>query len=117
MLDSLQIEAALRQRGFKPELIKTYAVGFTGQGLPSPLFVKRKGNGTQATPIGAAPLVIHPDLEYGVRQLSEKLPGLQPEADHYFNTNLAGFPKRIHHGASKTAYGLALNVAEEQLLP
>lgn len=116
MLNSQQIEAALTQRGLKPELIMAHAVGYTGPGLPFPLFVKSKGGDTPATPVGAAPLVIHPDLEDGVRQLSETIPGLQPEAGHYFNTNLIGFPKRVNKGATKTAYGVALNVADEQSL-
>lgn len=116
MLNSLQIQTALAQRGLRPRLHYAYALGFFGAGLDAPLFVKRSNSDAESKPVFKSPLVLHPELESDVRELSQATRGIAVEAEHYFSSNLGDFPKRVRNGKSKTAYGVAVSVEDEQAL-
>lgn len=116
MLNSLQIRAALKRRGFTPDIVDAYAHGYHCVGQDEPIFVKLPNGDADSKPVFKAPLVLHPSLESDVRKFSQTARGIEVEVDHYFSTSLGDFPKRLHKGQSETAYGVAVGVEDEQAL-
>jgi hypothetical protein len=117
MLNSLQIEDALLERGFSIDIENAYAKGFGGLILEHPIFIKRRlGEDDVALPVAKAPVVVHPDWGTWAEAAARTHPGIQIEAEPYCNSNLKGFPKRVHGGAKPIAHGVAIGVDSESAL-
>ncbi|WP_258041308.1 HNH endonuclease [Pseudomonas syringae] len=75
--------------------------------LDQPVYVKR-GAGQSMR----APLVLHPTHASKISGWSE-IYGVELSEDlYYHNSNLRGFPKRTHNGATPISYGIALGVRD-----
>lgn len=103
-LPILGIVAALERAGFRlTPLPGTKVFRLMHPSLVAPVYVKRA-----ASQNVRAPLVLHPSNESKLAEWSE-IPGIELSADlYYHNSNLRGFPKRIHGGAAPINYGVAL---------
>lgn len=98
-----QIASGLEQAGFVlTPLPGNKVFRLTHPALNEPIYVKRgAGQSTRA------PLVLHPVHASKLVEWSE-IPGVErPAEPYYHNSNLRGFPKRLHTGTTPISYGIA----------
>jgi hypothetical protein len=119
LLDSIKIESHLISLGFKSlenQSEKRKVDGFISSNLVTTVYVKRDPD-DPLNPKTKLPLVIHDCHEGNLKQvLSEKRGVLTGKKLHYFNSNLKGFNKKLNGGAEEEAFGLHLNIADNQAL-
>ncbi len=100
-LSAQDVISMLEHAGFsRPEQSGLKVVRLAHLALTAPVFVKQSASET--------PLVLHPQYE---EQLSSwlSIQGVeQGQAPYYHNSNLRGFPKRRHTGATEINYGIDL---------
>lgn len=116
MLNSLEIEAALKCRGFWLEVDNAHAKGYLGPLMDYPVYVKTRESRDQAVSGDDAPLVVHPDAEPFVRHAASLHPGIRVNADLVANSNFRGYPKRLKGGQNPIAHGLAVAVDSDTAL-
>lgn len=118
MLNSLEIEVLLRQRGFELVENRTHAVGFAHPQLGDQRIYLKDGRSKLAAPRKAVrkqPLVVHPSIA--------ALPAFESSravqfggSNLYLNSNMASFPKEPGKSAQGVAVGIVDAAALDELL-
>jgi putative restriction endonuclease len=106
MLSIDEVVTELQQRGFQcPPQSGLKVLRFEHPRLSEPLYVKQSQSLSARV---KTPLVLHPKFAAQLPALLAIAGVEQGDAGYYHNSNLRGFPKRIHTGATEVAYGLDL---------
>lgn len=118
MLDSLEIQTLLEQRGFEPVDARTHAIGFVHPDLTGHLIYLKDGRDRRDAPRKAVrkqPLVVHPaiaDLPGFATSRAVQLGGSRP----YMNSNMTAFPNRDGKSAQGVAMGIVDAAALDEVL-
>jgi len=120
LLDSFQIAAALKARGFKRTATKTArtkAHGFETAGMRHPLYVRMDGTEGNILPAKGHSLALHPADAARIRQAAAAIAGIHLKSETRASTAYVGFPTRLATPRSKgTPEGVQCAVDNESAL-
>ena len=116
MMNSDEIEKCLETLGFEASYDESHCNRFVHSELAEPIYIKKPSQRSKSGVVKKQPMVLHPDFEGFLLDLSKSGGLVFGEKNYYHATSLKGFPKRMHTGKNEICYGVGIGFESPKYL-